>query len=193
MKIREFHCIMPIANVNSVLEHGLLSYDRASNLAHRSIAMPEIQERRDQVQVPGGLRLHRYANLYLNARNPMLFKRKSEVQSLCILRVSTKARHIQGAVLTDCNASSRYVRFLSIDQVSELDLEAIYSKDWRHPDDCIAYFRHKSQMCAEFLVPNRLPPEFIVGAYVVDRTTKRRLGSTGCPHSIIVNRELFFS
>lgn len=184
---------MPIANVTSVLEHGLLSYDRASKLAHRSIAMPEIQDRRDQVQVPGGLRLHRYANLYLNARNPMLFKRRNEAQSLCVLRVSTKARHLQGAVLTDCNASSRYVRFLSIDQVSEIDLEAIYSNDWRHPDDRIAYFRHKSQMCAEFLVPDRLPPEFIDGAYVVDPATNHRLRSTGFPHPITVNGELFFS
>ena len=86
-----------------------------------------------------------------------------------------------------------YVRFLSIDQVSELDLEAIYSNDWRHPGDRIAYFRHRSQMCAEFLVPDRLPPEFIEGAYVVDRATKRRLLDTGFPHPITVNRELFFS
>ena len=193
MKIREFHCIMPIANVSSVLEHGLLSYDRANKLPHRSIAMPEIQDRRDQVQVPGGHRLHRYANLYLNARNPMLYKRRNEAQSLCILRVSTRARHLQGAVLTDCNASSRYVRFLSIDQVSELDLEAIYSNDWRHPDDPIAYRRHKSQMCAEFLVPDRLPPEFIKGAYAVDPATERRLRSTGFSHPITVNGELFFS
>ena len=184
---------MPITNVTSVLEHGLLSYDRASKLTHRSIAMPEIQDRRDQVQVPGGFRLHRYANMYLNARNPMLFKRKSEIQSLCILRISTKARHLQGAVITDCNASSKYTRFLSIGQVSELDLEAIYSKDWRHPEDHIAYLRHKSQMCAEFLVPNQLPPEYIMGAYVVDRTTRRRLSGTGFPHPITVNRELFFS
>ena len=184
---------MPVANVASVLEHGLLSYDRASKLAHRSIAMPEIQDRRDQVQVPGGLQLHRYANLYLNARNPMLFKRRNEAQSLCILRVSTEARHLQGAVLADRNASSSYVRFLSIDQVSELDLEAIYSSDWRHPDDPIAYYRHKSQMCAEFLVPDRLPPEFIQGAYVVDRATKHRLLNAGFPHPITVNGELFFS
>ena len=193
MKIREFHCIMPVANVASVLEHGLLSYDRASKLGHRSIAMPEIQDRRDQVQVPGGLRLHRYANLYLNARNPMLFKRRNEAQSLCVLSVSTEARHLQGAVLADRNASSSYVRFLSIDQVSELDLEAIYSSDWRHPDDRIAYLRHRSQMCAEFLVPHRLPPEFIEGAYVVDSATKHRLRSTGFSHSTTVNGELFFS
>ena len=184
---------MPIVNVSSVLEHGLPSYDRASKLEHRSIAMPEIQDRRDQVQVPGGLRLHRYASLYLNARNPMLYKRRNEAQSLCILRVSTEARHLQGAVLTDSNASSSYVRFLSIDQVNELDLEAIYSSDWRHPDDPIAYFRHKSQMCAEFLVPHRLPPKFIQGAYVIDRATKHRLLSTEFLHPITVKGELFFS
>ena len=85
------------------------------------------------------------------------------------------------------------MRFLATDQVSELDLQAIYSNDWRHPDDRIAYFRHKSQMCAEFLVPDRLPPERIEGAYVVDPATKHRLRSTGLPYPITVNEELFFS
>ena len=48
-------------------------------------------------------------------------------------------------------------------------------------------------MCAEFLVPDRLPSEFIEGAYVVDRAAERRLRSTGFPHPITINGELFFS
>ena len=137
--------------------------------------------------------LHRYANLYLNARNPMLFIRRNEAHALCVLRVSTEARHIKGAVLADCNASRQYVRFLEIGQAGELDLEAIYSRDWRHPDDRIAYLRHKSRMCAEFLVPDRLPPEFIRGAYVVDIAARNRLRSTGFALSITIDKDLFFS
>ena len=193
MKIKEFHSIMPIANVSSVLEHGLLSYERARKLRHRSVAMPEIQERRDERRVPGGRRLHQYANLYLNARNPMLYKRRNEAPALCVLRISTEARHIEGAVLTDGNASSSYVRFLAINQARELDLEAIFSCDWRHPGDRIAYLRHKFQMCAEFLVPDRLPPELIEGAYVVNAATRRLLVAAGFPHPVTVDKELFFS
>lgn len=71
-RVTEFHCIMPIGNVPSVLEHGILSYELAAKLAHHSVAMPEVQDLRDKKQVPGGLKLHQYANLYFHARNPML-------------------------------------------------------------------------------------------------------------------------
>ncbi len=58
--------------------------------------MEEIQERRDLKRVPGGLKLHQYANLYFHARNPMLFKRKDKAGSLCVLRISIEVRHIDG-------------------------------------------------------------------------------------------------
>jgi hypothetical protein len=88
---------------------------------HQSVAMQEVQERRDQKHVPGGLKLHQYANLYFHARNPMLYKRKGEVANLCVLRISTEVRHIVGVVMTDRNASSDYVRFLHPSQGSVLD------------------------------------------------------------------------
>ena len=193
MKIREFHCIMPISNIASVMKHGVLSFEQAKALRHQLVAMLEIQQRRDTIRVPGGRPLHQYANLYLNARNPMLYKRREEAPALCVLRVSTEARHIDGAVLADGNASSRYARFLAIHQASELNLESIYAHDWRHPDDQIAYYRHRVQMCAEFLVPDRLPPEFIDGAYVVSVAAKRSLMATGFSLPITISTELFFS
>ena len=68
-RVTELHCIMPIANVASIMQHGILSYDSASKLKHRCVALQEIQDRRDQKQVPGGLKLHQYANLYFHARS----------------------------------------------------------------------------------------------------------------------------
>jgi hypothetical protein len=72
-RVTEFHCIMPLENIPSVLEHGILSHERMASLPHRSVAMQGVQERRDLKQVPGGLKLHQYANLYFHARNPMLY------------------------------------------------------------------------------------------------------------------------
>ena len=106
---------------------------------------------------------------------------------------SDEADHLKAPFSRTANASSQYVRFLEIGQAGELDLEAIYSRDWRHPDDRIAYLRHKSRMCAEFLVPDRLPPEFIRGAYVVDIAARNRLRSTGFALSITIDKDLFFS
>ena len=74
-RVTELHCIMPIDNINSVMTHGILSHERAAKLPHRSVALQPVQDRRDQKQVPGGLKLHQYANLYFHARNPMLYKR----------------------------------------------------------------------------------------------------------------------
>lgn len=59
-RVTELHCIMPIANIPLVLTHGILSYERAAKLPHRSVAMQPVQERRDQKHVPSGLRLHQY-------------------------------------------------------------------------------------------------------------------------------------
>src|SRR5882724_9485727 len=120
-RVTEFQCIMPLKNIPSVLKHGILSNERADEVPHESLAMEEAQERRHPKQIPGGLKLHQYANLYFHARNPMLYKRKNEVNNLCVLRVSTEILQLPGIVLADCNASSPYVRFLAPSQWTLLD------------------------------------------------------------------------
>src|SRR5205823_1165758 len=61
--------LSPIANVPSILEHGILSHRLADRVEHESVAMPEIQMRRRTKQVPGGRPLHDYVNLYFNVQN----------------------------------------------------------------------------------------------------------------------------
>src|SRR5438105_575890 len=112
---------MPIANIGSVMTHGILSYERAAKLQHHSVAMQPVQDKRDKKQIPGGLKLHKYANLYFHARNPMLFKRKEEAPNLCILRVSTQVLDLDGTVMSDQNAASDYARFLHPRQWNLLD------------------------------------------------------------------------
>jgi ssDNA thymidine ADP-ribosyltransferase, DarT len=191
-RVTELHCIMPIANVVSVMQHGILSYDSASKLNHHSVALQAVQDRRDQKQVPGGLKLHQYANLYFHARNPMLSRRRREAESLCVLRISTQVFEIQGVVITDQNASSDYVRFLDPSQWKLLSFDDIYAADWRHPDDQIAYWRHKARKCAEVLVPNLVESKFVIGAYVLDVSAQTRLTNTGFASGITSDRDLFF-
>src|SRR5438067_655035 len=143
-RVTEFQCIMPIGNVPSVMQHGILSYERAAELEHHSVAMQEVQDRRDQKQVPGGLRLHQYANLYFHARNPMMFKRREEADQLCVLRVAIELRHEEGVVFADRNASSDYVRFVHPAQWRLLSFDDIYAMNWTHPNDPPAYYRHRS-------------------------------------------------
>lgn len=191
-EVTELHCIMPIANIPSVLEHGLLSSEQAARLPHADVSMAAIQERRDHIHVPGGLRLHQYANLYFDARNPMMFKRKNEAEALCVMCVSKAVLEIDGVVITDQNASSDYARFFPPTALNCLDFEMIYADDWRHPGDPIAYWRHKSMKCAEVLVPHALPCDYLVGAYVVNEMVKVLLVNAGFDNSIEISPRLFF-
>lgn len=191
-RVAELHCIMPIDNIPSVLEHGILSYERAAKLRHHSVALQPVQEKRDQKQVPGGLRLHQYANLYFHARNPMLYKRKDEAHRLCVLRVSTDVLKVPGTVISDQNAASDYVRFLHPSQWRVLNFDDIFAMDWRHPDDEIAYWRHKARKCAEVLVEHRVAPQLLTGAYVLDEGAAKRLAALGFALPVTVNPELFF-
>jgi hypothetical protein len=192
-RVTELHCIMPMINIPSVLQRGILSHERAAQLPHHSIALQPVQDRRDHTTIPGGRKLHQYANLYFHARNPMMFKRKGEAASICVLRISTAVLQIPGTVISDMNAAStKYVRFLAPSQWQWLDFDAIFALDWRHPDNPPAQYRHSAQKCAEVLVPGAVPPNRLIGAYVVDGTARQALVQAGFALQIAVEPMLFF-
>jgi ssDNA thymidine ADP-ribosyltransferase, DarT len=190
-RVTEFQCIMPMANIPSVLKHGILSHERSANLAHKSVAMQPVQDRRDAKRVPGGLMLHHYANLYFHARNPMMFSRQQEAPQLCVLRVSRSVRNADGVVFSDRNASSEWVRFLHPSQWAVLDFDAIYAMDWRDPNR-FAYYEKKSKKCAEVLVPRCVDVQYLSGAYVVDQSAAVRLVVLGFTLPVQVEPMLFF-
>jgi hypothetical protein len=189
-RVTELHCIMPIGNVASVLRHGILSHERASRLVHRSVAMEAVQDKRSRKVVPGGQRLHRYANLYFHARNPMLSARRHE--DVCVLRISVSVLAIPGTIVTDQNAASDYVRFSTPSQCDGLDFDDIYARDWRHPDDQFRHWRHKSRKCAEVLVPGRVDPSDVTGAVVADAGAADRLARVGFMLGITIDSDFFF-
>jgi len=190
-RVTEFQSIMPLKNIPSVLEFGILSNERAAKVPHYSVALEVVQERRDLKHVPGGLKLHQYANLYFHARNPMLYRRKEEAAGFCVLRVSIEVRHIEGVVITDRNASSDWVRFLHPNQAAVLDYDAIFAMDWRHSNQ-FEYFARKSKKCAEVLVPHCVEPRFLTGAYAMDQAVAASLQSLGFGLPVIINPEMFF-
>lgn len=167
-RVERLHCIMPIANLASVMQHGILCYDDAAKLRHESVAMQPVQDRRDAKSVPQGLRLHEYANLYFHARNPMMYKRRSEAPSLCVLAVARGVLSTPGVVLADSNAASPYARFLDLSHWHLIDFDDVFAASWWHPDDPVRFQQHRLRKCAEVLVPRRVAPELIQGAYVVN-------------------------
>jgi len=191
-ELTELHYITPIANVSSILNVGILSHNRAKRVPHESVAMNAIQDRRARVTVPGGRKLHDYANLYICARNPMMYKRHAQHQSLCVLRITPNVINIPGVVITDGNASGDYVRFSAAPKgLAIVDRDWTFADDWRDPDQ-IQYFRKKAAKCAEVLVPDRVKPDYITGAYVSCQEAMNQFQMLSTGLSVEINSHLFF-
>lgn len=192
--LRELHYITAVENVPSILTRGILSHSRAERVVHVSVAMEVIQERRRTVVVPGGRPLHDYANTYINARNKMMYKVKSDISHdrICVLRIKPSVIARPGAVVADRNASSDYVRFDPAPEgFSRLDEATIFAESWNHPDP-IEKQRHGSLMCAEVLVPDSIPPSLIIGAYVSTATAEAELRAKAPDLVVVISPHLFF-
>jgi hypothetical protein len=192
-ELEELHYITPIANLPSILENGILSHFRAQKREHISVAMQVIQDRRSSVVVPGGRPLHEYANLYICARNPMLFLRRGQHEELCVLQVSPDVLDLPGVVVVSGNASSGYVRFGPGPRgLAVVDRDLTFAEYWTDPDE-IERWRKKCAKCAEVLVPDSVDPEHITGLYVSGEAGTQRVVALDIPEiPITIDGHLFF-
>ncbi len=191
-ELTELHYITPISNVPSILARGILSHNLARRVPHESVAMNEIQGRRAKVTVPGGRKLHDYVNLYICARNPMMYKRQTQYKELCVLGISPDVIDLQGVVVCDRNASSKYAIFKAapggLDIVNK---EWTFAEYWTDPDD-VTQWQKKAAKCAEVLVPDKVDPAYITGVYVACLEAKAALEGLVRGITIEINGYLFF-
>lgn len=184
--------IQAIDNVSSIMQKGLLSNEKASAIKHTSIAMQEVQKRRDAVIIPNGMALHKYANVYFDHRNPMLYKRKDENEKICILKFDRAILDIEGAIVSDRNASSLYAGFYPPEVgLGEIDFELVFASDWRD-ENLYEYYKKKSIKCAEVLIPFYIPFDFVVCAAVYSKNAEQKLIETGFNRKIYVEPQIFF-
>jgi hypothetical protein len=190
--VTELRYITPIANVASILLHGLLSHHRAKTVSHRSVAMEQIQQKRRQKCVPGGRPLHDYVNLCFHARNPMLYKLRGEHETLCGLRVSAEVLDLPGVIITDGNAASKWTRFdPSPDGLERLSRDEVFAEWWTDPNP-IEKWEKARKRCAEVLVPDRVDAAWIRGAYVSCESARQKLMAAGFRLPIAIDGPLFF-
>jgi hypothetical protein len=196
--LKELHFITPIDNLPSILRDGILSHRLASSRPHVSIAMPEVQAIRAAVKVPDGSKngrpLHTYANLYLDARNPMMFVRKAEHESTCVLCIDPVVVDIPGVMVADGNAGSRggYTLFSPYPSgLKALDADMVFAKYWTD-DDYFAYCERKRKRCAEILVPDRVPPEYIVAVRVSGPAGQGKVAAIASRLTVHVDPYVFF-
>ena len=191
-ELSELHYIAHMNNVQSILRLGILSNRKASRVGHTSVAMQKVQDRRAEVVVPAGRKLHEYANLYVCARNPMLYKRQGQHLDLCVLHVSTDVLDLPRVVITDANASSDYRRFAAAPRgLRIVDQEATFAEYWTDPNP-IVQWQKKSAKCAEVLVPDKVEPRLILGAYVSCQEAMDKLKGLGTGIRVTINGHMFF-
>jgi len=191
-QIKELQYIAPLANLPSILEHGILSNKRAEKVPHSSVALEVVQDRRENVRIPGGLPLHSYVNLYFNARNSMMYKRQAVHAELGVISVNRECMNIDGVVVADRNASAGPARFGPPNEmVPTLNSELIFAEWWTHPDYW-EYVNHKQAACAEVLVPHVVPTTYIRGVYVSCSTTLAACEATGLDCEFRAKPYLFF-
>lgn len=194
-EIEELHYIAHIDNLISITEQGILCHNRAKKIQHQSVADPKIQVRRTRKVVPGGLKLHDYVNLYFNARNAMMRKLNHKHKELNILQINPAILDAPKVVISDSNASSDYVRFYpSPEGVRHLDKSLVYADNW-NDSNLIQYWRKKSAICAEALVPYSVPPKFILGVYVSCQDAYQKvaelLSGSSLVNNVSINPNLF--
>jgi ssDNA thymidine ADP-ribosyltransferase DarT-like protein len=166
--LTELHYITLIVNVPSILKLGILSNREVMRrrVKSESVALPGVQERRESKVIPGAKPLHEYVNLYICARNPMMYLRRAQHEALCVLQISPAVLSLRGVVIADGNAASDYTSFWpSPSGLVKIDEDAVFAERWTDPDT-ITEWRNKRVKCAEVLVPDKLDAKSILGAYV---------------------------
>lgn len=192
-EVTELHFIAPINNLASIMERGILSNRRVQGITHESVADHKVQERRSRVRVPDGRPLHEYANLYFDARNPMMYRRLDCRDALAVVCVSPAALDIPGAVIADGNAASTGTRFHPSPRgLAMLDSRYTYARYWTDPDWSVRAER-KRRRCAEVLVPDLVPPELVVRACVCRADVLPRCQDIVPNLTTVVNSDVFFA
>lgn len=149
--VTELHYITAMANVPSILQHGILCHTLAEQLVHDSVAMPEIQERRREKQIPGARRLHEYASLYFDAHNPMLSKCRERNSEIRVLQVEPEVLDVTGVIISTRNAASAWASFWPVpDGLRRIKAERVLARYWTHPDDPFEEMSHKSEKWAGY-------------------------------------------
>lgn len=193
-QLKELHYITHVENVASIWARGLVSHRRASRIKHRSVADLEVQDRRRGKRV-GERLLHEFVNLYMTARNPMLYKlaiADGLADELCVIRVSDRVIELPEVVVSDMNAASPYCRFYDAAGLEHVDADRVFRHYWTD-GDAVEQDRCKRAKCAEILIPDGVAPEHLTGIYVGTQSARRRLANNAGGLEVTVKADLFFN
>jgi ssDNA thymidine ADP-ribosyltransferase, DarT len=199
--LAELHYLTSIHNLASICEHGVLSHDLAARLSHVDLSNEQIQDERKNKEVAYASqrrrrKLHSYANLFLHGRNSMLkaLCHTHGHNTIAVVRVGAEVLDLPDVVIADQNAASKYVHFhASPAGLRYLNEDYVFAREWGDPTlDQIDYWRRKSRRSAEVLVPDRVSPLHLRGAYVSCEISCGRCEAMALPITVTIDGDLFF-
>lgn len=200
-RLAELHYLTSIKNLASIWEHGVLSHVLAAKLPHVDLSNQQIQDARKNKEVAyagqdRSRKLHSYANLFLHGRNSMLkdLCYRYGHRTIAVVQVGVEVLDLAGVVVADQNAASKYARFYAApDGLRYLREDYVFARDWGDPAvDEIDYWRRKSRRSAEVLVPDRVAPALLRGAYVSCEESCGRCRTLELPVVFTIDADLFF-
>ena len=197
-QVEELHYITTMDNLASILQNGIVCHNQAKHLQHTSIANEGVQDLRRGKRVPGGSLLHDYANLYFDARNAMMYDRRTNQPDLVVICVGPSVLDLPGVVISDGNAATGGTAFYPAPAgLRQLDASRVYAVSWHRDDDGHPYEgwdkkERKRQRQAEVLVPGSVPPEFITRCYVRSRAIISECTVIDGQLTVAVHKRVFF-
>lgn len=167
-RVQQLYYITHIDNVASILQMGILSHKIIEDrrVKHTPIYDINIISNRKQRLTPANLSLWDYANLYLQARNPMLYRVVCEVaaENIVVIAIDVDVHKLSGTYISVGNAASTTSEILpgsEYHKVVNLLKRVLDCRYWTEQDGS------KREIMAECLVPAQVPPSYIKGIYVV--------------------------
>ena len=176
-----FYYITHKDNLKSILKKGLLSHRRANAWSFKNwiikkqvIYDKDVIERRKKKTFKNHSLLD-YANVYFQARNPMLYRVIKEFgeREIIVLEIKSSIINNSDAVITDGNAAvlgTHFFDYKNIDKgLSCLDKTLFEKGYWIDIED------GKRKIMAEVLIPNQIPRENITGIYTNSQQTSQKI------------------
>ncbi len=150
-----------VSNLGGILEYGIFSHSiaRGENLMKRDISNPEINSKRGRTENIYNYKIHEYAPLYINPKNPMMEARcrnESLRDEIILIKVSPNILVNQSVLFTDGNAAEESSNFYN-------NIEDFNKLNW----SCLRdeyYFNHRDGRrvrCSEVLVYKQISLPYI--------------------------------
>lgn len=154
LEMKSLWYITHINNLESILRNGILSHKECQEIGIRHIDVSDhaVQRRRKE--------FHKYVPLFFANNTPMLYVVMNKFKEIILLEINILILSNYRVKFSDGNiASSDTTIFSDLRDMEKLDWEIIFSqnpafgKEW------------KRKRSAEVLVPERIPPHYIVGIH----------------------------